>query len=148
WQLQQVAVDHLLHGQNPYTTPIPDLYQGRFAYGNQTFYAYPPLNLIFSLPSKALLGDYRYGLVAALAGGVWVLRAAGRRLGPSPAMLDLVTSAFVPPPQLERLVIHGWPEPYLILAVAAFLWLHARSPAGAAATAAILCLPLLKQYTM
>lgn len=146
FHLQQSAIDHLLRGENPYTTPVGDVYAGRSAFGYQALYPYPPLNLLLSLPAGALLGDYRYGLTAALLGAVLALRAAGRLVGAAPRTVDLATFALVLHPELERLLLHGWTEPYLVLAVALWAWLHARTPGGAAPTLVLLCTPLLKQY--
>ncbi len=66
WHLQQRAVEILLQGKNPYTTPVDDIYAGGIAFGHQKYYAYAPLNLLLSIPAKVLFGDYRYGLLAAL----------------------------------------------------------------------------------
>ena len=146
WQLGQHAVDHLLAGHNPYTTPTPDIYQGHFTLGHQALYPYAPLNLILSVPARVLLGDYRYGLWAALGGGVVLLRRAGRRLGADADVVDVASLALVLHPSSERLIIHGWTEPYLILLLGALLYFHARAPGGVLATLCALSLPLLKQY--
>jgi hypothetical protein len=147
WQLQQYACDYLLHGKNPYTTAIPSIYAaGAAPFGEQNFYPYPPLNLLLSLPARALLGDYRYGLVASIGGALVLLRAAGRRLGVDRRDLDLLSFALLLHPRLDRLIIHGWTEPYAILAIALFVYLYARAPGSALEAITLIALPLIKQY--
>jgi hypothetical protein len=146
WQLQQHAADYLVHGRNPYTTPVPDIYGGGSAFGAQTLYPYPPLNLLLSLPGWLLLGDYRYGMVLAFALAVLLLRQSGRRLGLPSRQIDLLTFALLLHGRLERIFIHGWTEPYLLLAISAFVYCHLRWPRGLAEVLCLLALPLLKQY--
>ncbi|HNN52965.1 MAG TPA: hypothetical protein PKO07_18175 [Pseudomonadota bacterium] len=146
WQLQQLAVDFLLQGKNPYTTPVPDIYRGGYSFGHQVYYSYAPLNLLLSIPAKALLGDYRYGLVASLLAALLLFRKTGRLLGVSSYQIDFLTLLAILHPRLERMVIYGWLEPYMILLLAVCFYLWASGRGGLFATALVLCLPLLKQY--
>lgn len=146
WQLQQLAVDYLLQGQNPYTTAVPDIYRGGSALGHQVYYSYAPLNLLLSIPAKALLGDYRYGLIASLCAALLLFRKTGRQLGVSAAQIDFLTLLLILHPRLERLVIYGWLEPYMILLLSLAIYLWATGRGGLLATALVLVLPLLKQY--
>jgi len=146
WHLQHQAVQLLLHGKNPYSTPVADIYTGGFAYGHQKYYAYAPLNLILSLPAEVLLGDYRYGLVAALAASVLLFRETGRRLGVSVARIDFLTLALLLHPRLERLMIYGWLEPYLVLLLSLFVFLQVSGRTGILPTVVLFAMPLLKQY--
>lgn len=146
WQLQQHAVDFLLQGKNPYTTPVADIYVGGIAFGYQKYYAYAPLNLLLSIPAKVIFGDYRFGLIAALAASLALFRACGRRLGVSSFRIDFLTMAALLHPRLERLMIYGWLEPYLVLLLSLFVYLYATGRRGTLLTVVLFAMPLLKQY--
>ena len=146
WHLQQDAVANLLQGRHPYTTPSTSTYQGHSAFGDQTLYSYAPLNLLLSVPSFVLLGDYRYGLAACFAGSLLLWRAIGRRMRVDGRWMDIILLALVLHPRLERLVIHGWHEPYLMLVISIFVLCQLRAPVGMSATLTVLSLPLFKQY--
>lgn len=146
WHLQQHAIDYLLSGRNPYTEAVPDVYQGGASFGYQPFYAYAPLNLLLSTPAKVLFGDYRAGMVLALAGALLLLRRSGQALGLSAHRIDLLTFAFVLHPSVPRLLNYGWMEPYLILLLAGFVYLHATGRRGPLATLLLVSMPLVKQY--
>ena len=147
WQLHQAGINNLLHGKNPYSTPAPDIYEGRFSYGYSIdVYDYLPLNLLLSRPGWALFGDYRYGLCAAFIGTIFLLRAAARTLQVSPRLTDLLTFALILHPRLPRLLINGWTEPFMFLSLAAFVYLYARAPKSLLSPIAFLMMPALKQY--
>ena len=146
WQLQQYAVDFLLQGKNPYTTPVDDIYAGGIAFGYQKYYAYAPLNLLLSIPAKVIFGDYRFGLIAALAASLILFRESGRRLGVSSFRIDFLTMAALLHPRLERLMIYGWLEPYLVLLLSLFVYLYVTGRRGTLPTVVLFAMPLLKQY--
>lgn len=146
WHLQQRAVEILLQGKNPYTTPVDDIYAGGIAFGHQKYYAYAPLNLLLSIPAKVLFGDYRYGLLAALTASLLLFRETGKRLSVSAQRIDFLTMAALLHPRLERLLIYGWLEPYLILLLALFVYLYVSGKRGTLPTMILCAMPLLKQY--
>ncbi len=146
WQLQQHAVDFVLQGKNPYTTPIGDIYRGGYSFGHQAFYSYAPLNLLLSIPAKALFGDYRYGLLGSLLASLLLFRQTGKLLGVSVQQIDFLSLLVLLHPRLERLIIYGWFEPYLILLLSLAMYLYASGRKGIVPTALIFALPLLKQY--
>lgn len=146
WHLQQRAVEILLQGKNPYTTQIDDIYAGGIAFGHQKYYAYAPLNLLLSIPAKVLFGDYRYGLLGALSASLILFRAAGKKLSVASSRIDFLTMAALLHPRLERLLIYGWLEPYLILLLSLFVYLYVCGKRGTLPTMILCALPLLKQY--
>jgi hypothetical protein len=146
WQLQQYAVDYLLQGQNPYTTPAPDIYDGGFLFANQPCYAYAPLNLLVSIIPKVLFGDYRHGLAVSLFLGLLLFRRAGKRASVSPFYIDFVTLLFVLQPRLERWIIYGWMEPYMMPFLAGAMVLLLRNHRVTLPMLLFFCLPLFKQY--
>jgi hypothetical protein len=149
WQLYQYSSHYLLHGANPYTTPVPDIYEGGYDYGyTVAFFDYLPLNLLLGLPGYLLLGDYRFSLVAAFVGTVLLLRATGRRLGVAPRLVDALTLAFVLHPRATFIDAMGWGEGLLVLLLAAFVYLQVRWPGGWAQAVAFCALPALKQYLL
>jgi len=149
WAWTQHCARSLLHGVHPYTVRAPDIYRGGYDYGyTTTVYPYLPLNLLLAAPGVALLGDYRYVLAVAAVAAVALLRAAGRRLGVAPRLLDVVTLALALHPRAAFVIALGWKEPLLLLALAAFVYMHARKPRGAAEASAFFALPALKQYVV
>lgn len=146
WQLQQSAIDFVLQGKNPYLLPVEDIYDGRSAYGHQAHYSYAPLNLIMSIPSKWLLGDYRFGLIASLGLSLMLFRRCGRLMFVPSWRIDLWTLAFVLHPNLDRLMIHGWLEPYMILFFSFFVYFWLKHKNEYLPTVFLALMPLLKQY--
>lgn len=146
WQLQQHAVDFLVKGQNPYTMPVPDIYEGGSAQGHQAHYAYAPLNLLFSIAPKVLLGDYRHGLTACLLVGLLLFRRAGKSASVSPFHLDFLTLLFVLQPRLEHWIVYGWMEPYMLPFLAGSVILVLRNPQGTFPMLLFFSLPMFKQY--
>jgi hypothetical protein len=146
WHLQQRAVEILLQGKNPYSTPVDDIYAGGIAFGHQKYYAYAPLNLLLSIPAKVCFGDYRYGLLTALTASLLLFRQTGNRLGVWSHRIDLLTMAALLHPRLDRLVIYGWLEPYLILLLSLFVYLYVCGKRGLLPTMILFAMPLLKQY--
>jgi len=69
------AFEALRNGLNPHTQTIPNLYGSESFYGEgivqggrvQVGYPYPPLSLLFTFIAHQLTGDYRSGLVLAMA---------------------------------------------------------------------------------
>jgi len=118
------GVIRLLHGQNPYTMTIPNIYkppftemfyghevvQGRLPYG----FPYLPVALLLAIPGH-LLGDVRYSQLIAMLVTVLVLRRlASDRVGRAAAVLAVAAPTAIP-------MLNGaWTEPSLV-ALLAFL---------------------------
>jgi hypothetical protein len=130
-EFQHEGYRALLAGSSPYSTTIPNLYEGRehMFYGPnlvvdgrvQVGYPYPAVNLLLAWPAH-LAGDYRYALVVAiaLAAGLIAYTHAGRgaRLG---AAL-LLTS-----PRAYYVCWFGWTEPFLAAALAGVIFCAVRA---------------------
>jgi hypothetical protein len=149
WQLYQHGAHDLLHGHDPYNTLVPDAYGGRIDYGYRNpYFNYLPLSLLLSLPSYVAAGDYRFGLALALVATLGLLHATARRLGVSERLRQLVLVAAALHPVARMLVVKGWNEPYLALALAAFVYFQVRAPRGVAQAIALFAMPAMKQYVV
>ena len=147
WSWTQFEAQTVLAGVHPYTVVAPDVYQGGFHYGYTTaIYQYLPADILFAIPGYALGGDYRYSLVACNVATILLARAAGRRLGAAPRLVDVVTLALALHPRGAWMIAHGWTEPFLCVCLAAFVYAEARAPGGPLSSVAFLMLPALKQY--
>ena len=125
---QEVGVDRLLSGENPWTPGYPNPYSpaqtaafygpGLVEDGQLNFgYPYPPLALLLAVPGT-LVGDLRVmHLLAMLGAGAlmltmvrdsWASRAGG--------------VLFLTSPMLLRVVEWGFTEAFMILTLAAALW--------------------------
>ena len=106
WHLLQESSDGLLRGA--------DLYRQHWSqrHGLRDVYPYLPGTTVLLAPFRWLLGDVRYGLLAAILGGAWVIR----RLAPrAPVALAALLLVF---PHWVLLVDQSWTEPLLLLALA------------------------------
>jgi hypothetical protein len=103
WYLLQQSSDGLLHGS--------DMYRQHWLHSNglQAVYPYLPFTTVVLAPFKWLLGDVRYGLLAASMLTSWQLR----RLAPAaPATLALLVLVH---PHWAFLVDQSWTEPLLLV---------------------------------
>jgi hypothetical protein len=129
------AVAALLRGHNPYAVVFPDLYHssaksvafygvGASANGWLTYgYPYPPIPLLAELPG-ALLGDFRYAHLLAIALTGWLIATCRNdsRLAVGSAALLLFT------PRGFFVLEAGWVEPVIALLLAATVWTALRHP--------------------
>jgi hypothetical protein len=117
WFLLQQSSQGLLHGD--------DMYRQTWAHstGLQAVYPYLPGTTLILAPFRWLLGDVRYGLVAALL----VAALVTRRLAPqAPAALAALLLVM---PHWAFLVDQSWTEPLLLAALAvAILALRREQP--------------------
>jgi hypothetical protein len=123
----QESAEHLLHGLNPFQTPIsePPLGSSNFGY-HVTGYAYPPANLYGQTLFYFLFGDIRYAHIAfelLAVGSLYAIvpktqRAAGQ----------LLVLLFLFHPRGFFVIEQAWNEPILVGCAGAFLWLAATRP--------------------
>jgi hypothetical protein len=119
--VQKVSSQTLLHGHNPYSIEIPNVY------GNTEFfnpdvadakvlhfgYNYPPLPLFFTALAQGLVGDVRAAqALALLLAGILLLRAGGK-YAPLVALLFLAT------PRIFFVLEQAWTEPFAVLLLTA-----------------------------
>ncbi len=113
----------LLAGHNPYAMTFPNVYSAEFAeqlYGpgflvdNRIPYGfpYPPVLLLAAVPGY-LLGDVRYGPLAALLAVALIAHGVGRRRTGRAAAVALTTA-----PGAVNILYAGWTEPFVVLLVA------------------------------
>jgi hypothetical protein len=149
WVVTQRSIQALLQGVHPYTVAAPDVYGGGYDFGYTTStYPYMPLTLLAGAPAVAWLGDYRFALALCFPIVVALLRSAGRRLAVNGHTIDVLTLALALQPRAAFVVAGGWLEPLLMAALAAFVYLSTRDPAGIGAATAFMLLPALKQYVV
>lgn len=107
WDLLQQSSTGLLHGD--------DMYRQHWMHstGLQAVYPYLPGTTLLLAPFRWLLGDVRYGLLAASLFGAWLLRRHGTAEAPALAALLIVV------PDWVYLINRSWTEPLLVAALAA-----------------------------
>lgn len=130
--IQQEGVAALLQGTNPFAITFentaapgspyyaPELIEGdRLNFG----FIYPPVSLMLAIPGYVLAGDYRFGLVAALA--IAALVIAHIRPGPiaTGAAMLLIFS-----PMSQQILYWGWSDPFSILLLAVVVFIALRRP--------------------
>lgn len=144
---QRDATAALLHRENPYALRYPDIYgnspfygeglsvNGRLAFG----FPYPPMSLYLVAPFQALLGDYRYSQLAALAGAALLMGYARPGFaGKAVGLLYLLM------PRTLFVLEQGWTEPLVVCALALVGFVALRRPAWVALCLGVLL--VLKQY--
>lgn len=133
WLWGQKAAVALLHGHNPYTITIPDIYppnagnyppdlirHGRVMAG----YVYPPLSLLTSTAGYLFGGDFRYAELAMLS--VSALLLALMTDMSREGLLGAVMILFLP--QAFFVITQGWIEPCVLLNFMILLALAYRKP--------------------
>ena len=138
----------LLRGVNPYSITFENIY----GYGTPFYpielqegdrllfgFPYPPLSLLMSLPGSVLAGDYRVAALAAISIGALLI--GHMRTGPlaTGAALLLLLS-----PLTARVLHNGWTEPFVIVWLAATVFLAMRRLATTAVALGLLI--ATKQY--
>lgn len=110
WVLLQQSSSGLLHGD--------DMYRQHWVGSNglQDIYPYLPITTILLAPFKWLLGDVRYGLIAASVLAIWFIRRSAPSAPPALAAMLVIA------PHWIFLTDQSWTEPLLLAALAgAFL---------------------------
>jgi hypothetical protein len=120
------GVIRLLHGQNPYTMTIPNIYQSPFTemfYGPDLVvqgrvpvgFPYLPVALLISIPGY-VLGDVRYSqLIAMLVTVLLLRRLASDRVGQAAAVLAVAAPTAIP------MLTGAWVEPGLVALLACLI---------------------------
>jgi hypothetical protein len=127
-QFQESAA-HLLHGLNPFLTPITEPPPGAATFGyHVTGYAYPPASLYAQTLFYSLFGDIRYAHIAseliAVAGLYAIVPKARRASG------QLLVLLFLFHPRGFFVIEQAWNEPLLVGCAGIFLWLAVTRPAS------------------
>ncbi len=148
---QEEGATRLLAGIDPYLPGYTNIYEpvdsARFygpgltrgdvlAFG----FPYPPLSLLLSTLG-AVVGDVRVAHVVGLGLTTWLLATArGGRAG------SLAAALFATNPLVIEVAVFGWTEPFLVLALAAWVWTGRRS--AAASDVVLGLIVALKQYAV
>ena len=141
----QESAQHLLAGQNPYTTAVSDVYAGQQNYGYQLFgYVYLPANLYFQTLSYALTGDVRYIHVVAEALAIWALY----RISPDRARGQWLVLLFLFMPRGLFLIEQAWIDPLIVGAYGMVSWLAERQPGSRWLAASYGLMLSFKQYLL
>ena len=132
YMFQQMSLENLTKGQNPYDMVYPDPYRAQDSarfYGEgvsvngvlQFGYPYMPLPLLLALPGY-LAGDVRYAhaLAIALAGIFMALATPGHK-GKLAGVLFMFT------PQLLHVLGMSWTEPFSVMLLALVVCLYHRA---------------------
>jgi hypothetical protein len=129
--VQKVSSQALLHGHNPYSIEIPNIY-GHIDFFNPEVadaktlhfgYNYPPLPLFFTTLAQGLFGDVRVAQsLALLLAGILLLRAPGKHA-------PLVALLFLSTPRIFFVLEQAWTEPFAVLLLTATV-LSARKRPG------------------
>lgn len=143
-QFQESAA-HLLHGLNPFQTPISEPPAGSANFGyHVTGYAYPPANLYGQTLFYFLFGDVRYAHIAfellAVVSLLAIVPRAQRAAG------QLLVLVFLFHPRAFFVVEQAWNEPLLVGCAGAFLWLAVKRPDSRGVAVALGLFLSLKQY--
>lgn len=116
WRFQQIAVETLWNGGNPYTATYPNIYASERWYapemlsgGRVTAFTYPPLTVYTGLPAWLLFGDVRIALLAATLAAAWAIRRLGGTGSAEDAALVLLFH-----PKAFLMLEKGWTEPLLL----------------------------------
>lgn len=141
----QESSAHLLHGLNPYSTPVTDPLEGIKNFGyHVTGYSYPPANLYAHVLSFAALGDIRYGYIACeIVAMVCLYSLAPKTQKPATELLILL---FLFHPRGFFTIEQAWTEPLLVGSAAVFLWLAVKRPTSWLVPVAFGLFLSLKQY--
>ncbi len=124
WYIYQEASGQLLAGLNPYTTEYTNLYPDspRYPEGKADIYAYPPLTIFANLIGY-LFGDVRWGMLGCHFLGSLLIFATGVR-GKLPVIEAFAIAGMALAVPFNHFVIEqSWNEPYIVLALACFVFL-------------------------
>ena len=147
WVVEMAGADALLHGKNPFAVVSVKSTAPNHA-GPNSPYVYTPLQLFVTTPAKALAGDIRYAMLAAILIAGCAMRFATGRLSPGATGFaeDAPALCYFATPKLFFILEQAWTEPVSVmfasLAVAAYA---ARRPL---ATSVLLGLTFATKQTM
>ena len=129
---QDLAVQTLLEGGNPYAMTFPDLSGGTSPHygpglqadGKLLFgFPYPPLSLFTVVPATVLAGDFRFGhaLCVTLVGATIALTRRSPTSGLAAALFLLTPTGLL-------VMVNGWTEPLVTLLLAVTVCVAVRAP--------------------
>jgi hypothetical protein len=132
WYSLDQATRGLLEGQNPYETTWVG------SPGVKDAFTYLPMTAVLLAPFEWLLGDVRWGLLAALLASAWFVSRIGARATPSQHdPRGIVLLLWLTPGQLAQ-TEQTWTEPLLLCLLLATLWfVQTGRPVGAVVALAL-----------
>ena len=116
WVVEMEGADALLHGKNPFEVVSVQSTAPNHA-GPNSPYVYTPLQLFVTTPAKAIAGDVRYAMLAAILVAGCAMRFAARRgspEGPSFAE-DAPALCYFATPKLFFILEQAWTEPVSVM---------------------------------
>lgn len=144
WHLLQVSTQGLVQGENMYTQQWGESRATYTAGGLFDVYPYLPGTSLLLAPFRLLVGDVRYGLLAALGLAAVTVRvlalrsaAGGRERLPAASGLGLLIVVF---PESMYALEQSWTEPLLVACLAGMVWAVAIRRPGLAVVALALAL--------
>ncbi len=137
WIYIQQAVDGIQNGINPYSIAFPSVYAGK----PPAAFPYSPVTLLYLTPFHAILGDVRYGLVAALL--ISGLLCLGTKSDKSSKYL--YTSLILLFPSTLNVIEQSWIDPISLIPLAMAIR-GLKSKKNSWFIAGVLLLPAVKHY--
>lgn len=134
WYFSQEAVEHVLEGFPPYSTPVTDIYGNHETFGTPGGYLYLPANLYAETLSYIATGDVRFLFVLSILIGSLLLYCIARRTGDG-VDAPWIALLFLYHPRGMFVVEQSWIEPFVLLMFFLFVWLRTRSAPPSAASA-------------
>ncbi|HIJ83098.1 MAG TPA: hypothetical protein HPQ00_02725, partial [Magnetococcales bacterium] len=114
------AVNYLLDGKNPYSSPLSDLYHG--AYGYIPGYIYLPVILVANTIAHLLFGDIRHTYIVSQLVVVFFLWRLGRERGLSPVASSFLALVWISFPVTLFVLEQSWNDTLLIAFCAPLAW--------------------------
>ena len=116
WVVEMEGADALLHGENPFAVVSVQSTAPNHA-GPSSPYVYTPLQLFVTTPAKAIAGDIRYAMLAAILVAGCAMRFAARRGSPSsPSFVeDAPALCYFATPKLFFILEQAWTEPVSVM---------------------------------
>jgi hypothetical protein len=128
----QTSAETLIHGQNPYTIRMPNIYNDVNLYGEELInddgsinYSnpYPPLNIYFTTLGYLIGGDIRHAYLLAIivSGALIAFLHAGREA-------KLAAFIFLFTPRIFFVLEQSWTEPLVLLCLTAMIFCAVHYP--------------------
>ena len=133
--LQRDGADALLAGRNPYASVAVTDTNPWLAQPRTVPYTYPPVQLAMTTLARAVAGDVRWAMVAALIVAAIAARQAARRIAPEapPLQHDAPALVVLGGPLTAFVIEQAWVDPVSLGLLALGLWAVAARRAGLAA---------------
>ncbi len=144
FHLLQASSRGLVDGVNMYHQVWLTGQPGDLHGGLVDVYPYLPATSVLLAPFRLLLGDVRYGLLAALVVAVYAVRALGRPGAPWMPVVPLLVLVF---PESCYALEQSWTEPLLVACLAVMVWAACRGR-GALAVVAFAVALASKQHVV